>query len=78
MLLLRLLEVSIAIVIAILFLTEVLVPLFRGRPLFPSFRKNSLQDEVDEMRAKVSFGREKRDLTNELKSLKDEAKSLKK
>jgi hypothetical protein len=76
--LLRLLLVSFAIVAILLFCTEILVPLFRGRPMFPSFRKNSLQDEVDTLRTEVSFGREKRDLTQELESLKDQAENLKK
>lgn len=61
-----------AIVILIL-LHQVVVPVFRGLPIFPFFREKNLTDELSEVKQQV----EEKKLQDEIKNVKRELKGKK-
>lgn len=76
---LRLLGAILAVVIVLIFVTQIFIPLFQGKPLFPGIRRKprsvkELEVEVNELHSKVAVLHEERDLT-EVKSTLERQRS---
>lgn len=66
----RVLEIAIVVMGVILFLTQITIPLYRGRPMFPMFRKEAkLLHELEELQQEVVERALERQITKEREDL---------
>lgn len=60
-------------IVVLFLLHQVVVPVFRGLPIFPFFREKELTDELSELKQKV----EEKKLDTQIKNVKRELKGKK-
>lgn len=74
MIFLRLLEYAVVILFIIFAVTQILIPLLRGKPIFPLFRK---KEEIKEQLIVAKDETETAKLEKELEKEREKAKKLK-